>query len=96
LLSVHGAESASVYSVIRYNLEFWECRKCTDQSALLIVEEKIASRWRRNDLYYESYRSAAGVGGWYQYTKKLFAAFCCLEDSPLHSARAAAPARARA
>jgi serine/threonine protein kinase len=59
LLFVHGAENAAVYAVIRYNLEFWECRKCTDQSALLIVEEKIDSRWGRNDLYHESYNYAA-------------------------------------
>ena len=59
LLCVHGAENAVVYAVIRYNLEFWECRKCTDQCALLIVEEKLDSRWCRQDLYYESYKCAS-------------------------------------
>jgi protein kinase-like protein len=59
LLSVHGAENAAVYAVIRYNLESWECRKCSDQSAILIVEEKINSRWYRRDLYHESYKYAA-------------------------------------
>lgn len=59
LLTVHGAENAVVYAVIRYNLEFWECRKCLDQSALLITEEKIGPKWRRNNIYYESYRYAA-------------------------------------
>lgn len=59
LLCVHGAENAVVYAVIRYNLEFWECRKCTDQCALLIVEEKLDSIWCRQDLYYESYKCAS-------------------------------------
>jgi TonB family protein len=62
LLSVHGAVNAAVYAVIRYNLEFWECRKCLDQSGILIVEEKIESRWCRDDLYHESYVYAAVAG----------------------------------
>jgi serine/threonine protein kinase len=66
LLSVHGAEDAAAYAVIRYNIEFWECPKCSDQSALLIVEQKVDSKWRRQDLYHESYKYAdrrpAGIG----------------------------------
>ena len=56
LLCVHGAEDAKIYAVTRYNLEFWECRRCHDQSALLIIEEKIELRWRRRNEYQESYK----------------------------------------
>jgi serine/threonine protein kinase len=59
LLTVHGAENALVYAVIRYNLEFWQCPACTDQCALLIVEDKSDSRWSRRDPYYESYKYSA-------------------------------------
>ena len=38
LLCVHGSEDEAIYAVIRYNLEFWECPKCFDQSALIIAD----------------------------------------------------------
>jgi len=53
---VHGAEDAKIYAVTRYNLEFWECRRCHDQNALLIIEEMIELRWRRRNEYQESYK----------------------------------------
>jgi hypothetical protein len=58
LLSVHGTENPPSYSVFRFNLEFWECPKCGDQSALMIVEEKIEQRWIRQDTYQQSYKYA--------------------------------------
>jgi len=58
LLTVHGADNSEAYCVFRYNLEFWSCRACADQSALLTVEEKIDRTWRRQNLYRESYKYA--------------------------------------
>jgi serine/threonine protein kinase len=56
LLCVHGSESEALYTVTRYNLEFWECSKCSDQSALIIVEDRIDQIWTRRNDYTESYR----------------------------------------
>jgi hypothetical protein len=56
LLRSHGSETALVYTVTRYSLELWECVRCTDQTAVLLVEHRIASRWRRDDRYFESYK----------------------------------------
>lgn len=62
LLSVHGSETPAIYTVIRYNLEFWECSACSDQSALIIVEDRIDQRWQRRNEYIESYQYA-GIQG---------------------------------
>jgi hypothetical protein len=58
LLSVHGSENPLDYSVFRFNLEFWECPKCGDQTALMIGEEKIDQKWIRQNTYQESYKYA--------------------------------------
>ncbi|MGC1620416.1 MAG: serine/threonine-protein kinase [Candidatus Acidiferrum sp.] len=55
LLSVHGTETPVSYSVTRYILEFWQCRRCLDRSALLIIEDLLEERWKRRDTYMESY-----------------------------------------
>lgn len=56
LLCVHGSETEAIYTVIRYNLEFWECPKCLDQSALIIIEDRFVQRWQRRNEYFESYK----------------------------------------
>jgi serine/threonine protein kinase len=55
LLTVHGSQVPLSYSVIRYNLEFWECRRCLDRSALLKSEDLFEEKWKRRDEYFESY-----------------------------------------
>jgi serine/threonine protein kinase len=60
LLTVHGAQNAVIYSVIRFNLEFFECNKCGDQRAALMVEEKFGSKWVPRERYQESYKHADG------------------------------------
>jgi serine/threonine protein kinase len=60
LLTVHGTKEGVIYSVIRFNLDFWECNRCGDQSALLIAEEKVDSKWVRGNRFYESYKYADG------------------------------------
>jgi serine/threonine protein kinase len=55
LLTVHGTQVPVSYSVIRYNLEFWECRRCLDRSALLIGEDLFDEKWKRRDEFFESY-----------------------------------------
>ena len=58
LLSAHGTAAEVSYTVIRYSLEFWECQRCQDRSALIIVEDRIDQRWQRRNEYIESYRYA--------------------------------------
>jgi serine/threonine protein kinase len=61
LLTVHGSQNAEIYGVTRYTLEFWECRVCGDHSALLTTEAFDNLKWKRIDIYTESYKSASSL-----------------------------------
>jgi serine/threonine protein kinase len=58
LLTVHGSQNAEIYGVIRYTLEFWECRQCDDQNAVLTTDDFVNQKWITIDEYAESYKVA--------------------------------------